>query len=120
MNRVYGGVSGLRRSQMMNTSVALMRRSRFQQAVHLSAVSFPHREDSARMEVMAGHLGNWEGLLEGVLPNVSDVVEPLWRRRPLYVPRSPTNNRVQLTVRPVTFVTGQRPRQAVPQLTLER
>ena len=83
----------------MRASVVLMRRSPFQQAVHLSAVSFPHREDSVRMEVTAGHLGNWEGLLEGMLPNVSDVVEPLWRRRPLYVRRSPTNNSMKLTVR---------------------
>ena len=82
----------------MKTSVALMRRSRFLQTVHLSAVSFPHREDSVRMEVTAGHLGNWKGLLEGVLPNVSDVVEPLWRRRPLYVRRPPTNNSMKLTV----------------------
>jgi hypothetical protein len=31
----------------------------------------------------------------------------------------PSNKRMQQTVRPVTSVAGQRPRQAVPQLTLE-
>ena len=90
----------------MKTSVALMRRSRFLQTVHLSAVSFPHREDSVRFKVSAGHLGNWEGLLEGMLPNVSDVVEPLWRRRPLYVRRTPTNNSMKLTVRSAAGLAG--------------
>ena len=102
---------------MMKAPVVLRRRSPFQQEVSLSAVSFPRREDLVRMEVTAGHLDNWKGLLEGVLPNVADVVESLWRRRPLYVRRSPTNNSMQLTVQPVTSVAGQRPRQAVPQLT---
>jgi len=32
---------------------------------------------------------------------------------------APSNNGVQQTVRPVTSVAGQRPRQADPQLTLE-
>jgi hypothetical protein len=34
--------------------------------------------------------------------------------------REPANNRMQQTVRPVTSVARQRPRLAVPQLTLER
>jgi len=34
--------------------------------------------------------------------------------------RCPSNYRMQQTVRPVTPVAGQRPRQAVPQLTRER
>ena len=119
MNRFYGCVLGLRGSQLMKAPVVFRRRSPFQQNVSLSAVSFPRREDLVRMEVRAGHLEDWKGLLEGVLPNVSDVVEPLWRRRTLYDLGTPPNNCVQQTVRPVTSVAGQRPRQAVPQLTLE-
>ena len=109
MNRFYGYVLGLRSSQLMKAPVVFRRRSPFQQNVSLSAVSFPRREDLVRVEVTAGHLEDWRGLLEGVLPNVADVVESLWRRRPLYVRRSPTNNSMQQTVRPVT---------PVPQLTL--
>ena len=86
----------------MKAPVVFRRRSLFQQAVLLSAVSFPRREDSVRMEVTAGHLGDWKGVLDGVLPHVLGSLDPLWRRRPLNVRASPTNNSVQQTVRPVT------------------
>jgi hypothetical protein len=109
MNRIYGCVLGLRGSQLMKAPVVFRRRSPFQQNVSLSAVSFPRREDLVRIKVAAGHLEDWKGLLEGVLPNVSDVVEPLWRRRPLYVRRSQPNKRVQQTVRPVTVRATARP-----------
>ena len=109
MNRCYGCVLGLRGSQVMKAPVVFRRRSPFQQNVSLSAVSFPRREDLVRMEVRAGHLEDWKGLLEGVLPNVSDVVEPLWRRRTLYNLGTPPNKRVQQTVRPVTVRANARP-----------
>jgi hypothetical protein len=109
MNRFYGCVLGLRGSQMMKAPVVFRRRSPLQQNVSLSAVLFPRREDLVRMEVTAGHLEDWKGLLEGVLPIVSDVLEPLWRRRPLYVRRSLPNNRMQQTVQPVTGRAKARP-----------
>ena len=86
----------------MKAPVVFRRRSPFQQEVSLSAVSSPHREDLVRMEVTAGHLEDWKGLLDGVLPHVLGSLDPLWRRRPLNVRASTTNNSVQQTVRPVT------------------
>ena len=82
---------------MTEARVEFMRLSPSQNEVNLSAVSCTGRGSGLRMVARAGHLEDGLFQLEGVLPKVSDVVEPLWRRRTLYNLGTPPNKRVQQT-----------------------
>jgi len=73
--------------------------SRFQKAVHVSAVSCPQHEATVRGMLKAWHLENWKGLLEGVLQNMSDVVKLLWWGDRCLDRTDPPNYGVKLPVR---------------------